>query len=221
MNGECKSYRLNEPMKYEEFKAMPDDIKISYITLLRKKFNCPDSKIGEMMGANKDKISRQFIKLGLDKGKTRKKENWDKEGFYAWVHGVSKLPTTGIEEPIETPVVEEAPIQEACFEIPDYKETEGIQDSKFTEDDLPFEEPQPIHTKLPELHIALCAEIDELRKRNEELLKTNEELMAVHELDKQEIAWLRKEHDSLQWTVKMREAQLEIVQLIFGGQNRG
>ena len=35
MSGECKSYRLNSPMSWDEFKAMPDDIKITYIKLLR------------------------------------------------------------------------------------------------------------------------------------------------------------------------------------------
>ena len=30
MNGECKSYRLNDPMMWEEFKKLPDDIKTMY-----------------------------------------------------------------------------------------------------------------------------------------------------------------------------------------------
>ena len=41
MNGECKAYRLNDPMGWKEFKAMPDDLKITYIKLLRKEFNVP------------------------------------------------------------------------------------------------------------------------------------------------------------------------------------
>lgn len=36
MSGEVKSYRLNEPMSWREFKAMPDDIKVTYIKLLRE-----------------------------------------------------------------------------------------------------------------------------------------------------------------------------------------
>ena len=45
MNGECKSYRLNDPMAWKEFKSMPDDLKITYINLLRKKFNVPGTSI--------------------------------------------------------------------------------------------------------------------------------------------------------------------------------
>ena len=209
MSGECKSYRLNEPMTWKEFMSMPDDIKITYVKLLRNKFGCPDSKIGEMMGANKDKVSRQFIKLGLDKGKTKKKEKWDKEGFWAWANGVDKLPTPVPEEPVEEPVQEEPEV--------------------FVEDDLPCEEQDDISTFVPVEHCmeldaentALKARIDELEKRVVELIGSNKELMGVHEKDKAEIAWLRKEHDSLQNALNMREAQLEIVQLICGGQNRG
>ena len=72
MNGECKSYRLNSPMTWQEFRSMPDDIKVTYIKLLREKFSCPDSKIGEMMGASKDQVSLMFKKLGLNQGKTKK-----------------------------------------------------------------------------------------------------------------------------------------------------
>lgn len=203
MSGECKSYRLNEPMSWKEFMSMPDDIKVTYIKLLRNKFGCPDSKIGEMMGANKDKVSRQFIKLGLDKGKTKKKEKWDKEGFWAWANGVDKLPT---------PVPEEIPVVEPIQEEPEV----------FVEDDLPvfesFEEPDLVPV---EKYMHLDAEIACLTKRIDELLKVNEELMAVHENDRQKISQMRKENDNLLWVVKMREAQLEIVQLIFGGKNNG
>lgn len=203
MSGECKSYRLNEPMTWKEFMSMPDDIKITYIKLLRNKFGCPDSKIGEMMGANKDKVSRQFIKLGLDKGKTKKKEKWDKEGFWAWANGVDKLPT---------PVPEEIPIVEPIQEEPEV----------FVEDDLPCEEQDDVCTFVPVEHcMELDAENTALKARIDELLKVNEELMAVHENDKLKISQMRKEHDNLLWVVKMREAQLEIVQLIFGGKNNG
>lgn len=37
MNGEVVSYKLNEPMTWAEFKALPDDIKKTYIKLLREK----------------------------------------------------------------------------------------------------------------------------------------------------------------------------------------
>ncbi len=195
MSGECKSYRLNEPMTWKEFMSMPDDIKITYIKLLRNKFGCPDSKIGEMMGANKDKVSRQFIKLGLDKGKTKKKEKWDKEGFWAWANGVDKLPTPVLEEPVEEPVQEEPEV--------------------FVEDDLPFdvvpvEEPDPIPDDLNLEIKFLKAQVDELRK-------VNEALMANHENDCQVIEKLRLMCSEYEENARILEAQMDVVRMIFGG----
>lgn len=143
MSGECKSYRLNEPMTWKEFLSMPEDIRITYIKLLREKFGCPDGKIGEMMGADKDQISRQMKKLGLNLGKTRKRSNWDKEGFYAWANGVDKLPTpVPAEEPIEEPVTEKEPVH---FYTDEERATIFGEVKDYVEDDLPsYDEPDPI-----------------------------------------------------------------------------
>jgi hypothetical protein len=130
MNGEVKSYRLNDPMDWKEFKSMPDDLKITYINLLRKKFNVPFQHIGKMLGVAQNTISKEIIRLGLSDGKAPKgkPKKWDKDGFYAWWHGVDKLPTPVPEEPTQ----EE---KEAIF----FGEEKG-----YVEDDLPFEEPDPI-----------------------------------------------------------------------------
>lgn len=136
MSGECKSYRLNDPMSWLEFKTMPEDIQIVYINALRKKFSVPDAKLGEMFGVSKDVISHMFIKLGLNNGKTRKRSNWDKEGFYAWANGVDKLPTPiPAEEPIEKPV---------HFYTDEERETIFGEAKGYVEDDLPScDEPDP------------------------------------------------------------------------------
>lgn len=118
MNGEVKSYRLNEPMTWNEFKEMPDDIKVTYIKLLRKRFDVPDSKIGEMMGASKDMVSHLFIRLGLRNGVKRgKRKNWDIEGWLAFVNGVpipAADPVKEDPEDVKQPV-EETPEAERQF----------------------------------------------------------------------------------------------------------
>lgn len=99
MSGEVKSYRLNKPMNWKEFKSMPDDIKVSYISLLRQKYNAPDSHICKMMGTNVCSFSQEMHRLGIPS--TRKQGvKFDKDGFYEWL-----VPTK--EEPVE-----EAPIPE-------------------------------------------------------------------------------------------------------------
>ena len=92
MNGEVKSYKLNEPMTWAEFKAMPDDIKVAYIKALRGKYNVSDSKIFEMMGVSQAAGQREIVRLGIALGKCRGgRVKWDKEGWCAWLNGVPKI----------------------------------------------------------------------------------------------------------------------------------
>ena len=126
MSGECKSYRLNEPMTWKEFMSLPDDIKITYIKLLRQKFNVPGKYIAEMLGRNSADFSKEINRLGISEGKNCRGRctPWDREGYYAWWHGVDQIATPAP----EAPVIEEITQEETVY----------------VEDDLPFEEPDPI-----------------------------------------------------------------------------
>lgn len=105
MNGEVKSYRLNEPMKWAEFRAMPDDIKIAYIEAIRNKYKVPDTEIGKMMVISQRTISGEIGRLGLRMGKNHKREKYDKDAWRRWAFGE-------VEEPEEIPVVEEPKVEE-------------------------------------------------------------------------------------------------------------
>lgn len=124
MNGEVKSYRLNEPMSWKEFKEMPDDIKVTYIKLLRERFNCFDSAIADIMGINKISFSQEIKRLGLGHGtKHGGNRAWNqKEAFYAWASGVP----TVIEE--ETPV--EEPEEEICECIETVPDPVAVEEAK-------------------------------------------------------------------------------------------
>ena len=87
MNGEVKSYKLNDPMSWKEFKAMPDDIKVAYIKALRKRYNVSDTKIAEMMCVSQHTLSNLMVRLGIRSAR-QSREKWDKDGWYAWVNGV-------------------------------------------------------------------------------------------------------------------------------------
>lgn len=89
MNSEAKSYRLNDPMSWTEFMAMPDDIKGVYIKMLREKFNAPDSRIAKMMGVSGCSFSIEMKRLGLSAGHRSCNNKWDADGFYAWCGGAS------------------------------------------------------------------------------------------------------------------------------------
>lgn len=210
MNGECKSYRLNDPMTRKEFQSMPDDLKAVYIKAIRNKYGVPDLYLGKALGFSQQGFAHIIKRLGLGMGKTSGKGKWDKDGFYAWWHGVDKLPVPVAEE--EPSAVEE-PATDSGFEIPDLQEAEWV-----TADDLTFVEPDPAHE---ENITALLAEIDGLKYRVDELLMHNEELMAVHEKDRAEIEWLRNECESQSMNARILEAQMDVVRLIFGGKNHG
>lgn len=104
MSGEVKSYRLNEPMTWVEFKAMPDDLKVTYIKLLREKFNVADKTIGEMFGVSQRTISLYLCGLGCSSGNHSRGRctKWDEAGWNRWVNGMAVLP-----EPVEEPTPEE------------------------------------------------------------------------------------------------------------------
>lgn len=192
MNGECKSYRLNEPMAWNEFRAMPDDIKITYIKLIRQKFNPSVTQISKMMGVTEATLRKELKKLNLNEGKTRSgRTKWNKEGFWAWVNG-NQIPEPVTEEPIP-----EQPVQEDQVPVITSEEPEV-----YMEEDIPFEEPDPVMDEkiLTGIHPSQA-----------ELLKA--------ELEKAnaENAWLRKECESQSVKVRILEAQMEVVRLIFGG----
>lgn len=104
MNGECKSYRLNEPMKWAEFNALPDDIKVMYIAAIREKYNAPNTAIANMMGISKGSVSLVTKKLGIAP-LTRGKHTWDKTGFEKWCSSQEdssvNMPVDDVEKPEE------------------------------------------------------------------------------------------------------------------------
>ena len=118
MNGEVKSYRLNDPMSWKEFKAMPDDIKVTYIKLLRERFNCFDSAIAEMMGVGKATLSTEIKRLGIGYGtKHGGYRTWnERDAFYAWCSGASvkieaEEEKTSEVQPVEEVAQEEQPVE--------------------------------------------------------------------------------------------------------------
>ena len=70
MNGDVKSYNLNKPMTWEEFRNMPQDLQIMYIKKLRNEFGVPDIVLGKAMGVCKSSFSKAMKDLNLSLGKS-------------------------------------------------------------------------------------------------------------------------------------------------------
>lgn len=70
MNGDVKSYNLNKPMTWEEFRRMPQDLQIMYIKKLRNEFGVPDIVLSKAMGVCKSSFSKAMKELNLSLGKS-------------------------------------------------------------------------------------------------------------------------------------------------------
>lgn len=95
LSGECKSYRMNDPMTWKEFKAMPVDLQSCYIKALRKKYNVPDNALCEMFGVAQATVSGYLRQIGLGLGKNGRVRTWDEKGFVDWCHGVKATEVAG------------------------------------------------------------------------------------------------------------------------------
>lgn len=90
MNSEVKSYNLNKPMSWTDFRNMPKDLQITYIKKLRNNYDVPDAILAESFGISQSYISQFLASLGLGSGLNAgaKRKGWRKsekaKRFYAW-----------------------------------------------------------------------------------------------------------------------------------------
>jgi hypothetical protein len=67
LNGECRTYRMNDPMNWETFVSMPADLQKEYVKKLRERFGIADDCIAEMMDCDVEKLNKVFESIGLSK----------------------------------------------------------------------------------------------------------------------------------------------------------
>lgn len=127
MNSECKTYRMNEPITWDEFKSMPDDLKIGYVKGLRERFKVPAREIAMMMGVNPTTFNKYLRCLGIAEGKGSSRRAWDREGFENWRTGKD------VDNTIETPL--EA-VEEEISVTEDTEKPSKILESKPIEDPM-------------------------------------------------------------------------------------
>ena len=116
MNGEIKSYNINKPMTFAEFKELPNDLKGNYIKMLRHRFNAPETAIAKMMGCAQRSLVTHIVDVGLTHDSKRGREKWAKEEFEAWVRGEDLTQPSEVSEVTEVTEVTEAPVEEIPVE---------------------------------------------------------------------------------------------------------
>lgn len=90
MNGECVTYKLGDPMKWEDFKKLPDEYKIMYINGIRERFGAHDGRIAGMLGIDRKTFQLYLVdlKVGLDQDYNY--VVWDEEAWNMWAFGLIK-----------------------------------------------------------------------------------------------------------------------------------
>ena len=89
MNGVCKVYNINNPMTYKEFCAMPVDIQIMYLEMLRDKFGANQTEISKMMGVADTTLANHRAKFldGKPVFRSYKHSRLDVEAWDRFVNG--------------------------------------------------------------------------------------------------------------------------------------
>lgn len=82
LNGEVKTYNLNKPMSWDEFKQLPDDLRVKYIKSLQQKFGVGDKELGDMFHIHSTAVQKERKRLGIASTKSigRRKDAaaWEK-----------------------------------------------------------------------------------------------------------------------------------------------
>ena len=90
MNGEVQSYNLNSPMKWAQFKRMPDDIKREYLSTIISKYNPQQAALAEMFGISRNTVCNMFRELGIPfKGNVSAVRTGRNDAFWAWVNSAT------------------------------------------------------------------------------------------------------------------------------------
>ena len=150
MNGDVKSYSLNKPMTWEEFRSMPQDLQIMYIKKLRNEFGVPDVVLSKSMGVCKSSFSKAMKDLNLSLGKragatgkqwlnseksSKFSEYWNKFNKEEKV-----VEEDSIEDATEVESTKEASISKEFAQIGTYV-TENDSSTKITNDTVTIPEP--------------------------------------------------------------------------------
>ena len=65
LSGPVESYNLSGPMRWAEFKRMPNDLKKMYITQLRADYRASDAMLGNMFGVSGAAVYKARAELGI------------------------------------------------------------------------------------------------------------------------------------------------------------
>lgn len=66
LSGPCVSLKMNEPITYEAFKPLPDNLKREYLIGLRDRYRVSQRSVAKMMGTSNWTICTLYARLQID-----------------------------------------------------------------------------------------------------------------------------------------------------------
>lgn len=108
LNGPVNTYKLDEPMDWKSFKAIPEDLKKQYITWLQDTYQANDTMLAKMFDVSRPTLLRMRGELGISVLEDRRLYAKDKEirdaKWEAFCNGVvGGKPGAPVERSVEEP----------------------------------------------------------------------------------------------------------------------
>ena len=156
LNGPVSTYKLDEPMSWESFKAMPEDLQKKYILNLQETYQANNDMLGKMFGVTGVSVCKMRHALGIgamgQSKMTRDEVAVRDAKWNAFCNGVVGGKPGDAKEPepeIDTELAEEQSLEVCGVDIINEEPAKAPEQIEIEEMD-PIEEPVDEPVKTPE-----------------------------------------------------------------------
>ena len=156
LNGPVSTYKLDEPMSWESFKAMPEDLQKKYILNLQETYQANNDMLGKMFGVTGVSVCKMRHALGIgamgQSKMTRDEVAVRDAKWNAFCNGVVGGKPGDAKEPepeIDTELAEEQSLEVCGVDIINEEPAKAPEQIEIEEMD-PIEEPVEEPVKTPE-----------------------------------------------------------------------
>ena len=111
LNGKVRTYNLSEPMTYNTFRAMPDDLQKEYLLKLRNEMDATLTAMGKMMQCSPETVRQALMRHDIPTNNIKRMSFESKLRWDAWLKG-EQLNNDRAEAPAPAPSPSEAPVSE-------------------------------------------------------------------------------------------------------------
>lgn len=112
-----QEYKLNAPMSWDAFNAMPSDLQTQYITHLREKYRATDAMLGDMFGVHRATVFnfRKAANIGFANKMTRLDNSAAQERDARWAEFTGVQPeSVTLDPPVEPSTTREVVVDMAA-----------------------------------------------------------------------------------------------------------